>query len=52
LLSRDPDTTIRFNLGLRPAMRLRRMSLATNYLVFIRDSQGVSTKKRYIGLAD
>jgi hypothetical protein len=25
-----PDTTLRFNLGLRPAMRLRRMSLAAN----------------------
>jgi hypothetical protein len=39
-----PDTTLRFNLGLRPATRLRRMGLAANYLagVFIRDSQDVS----------
>jgi hypothetical protein len=38
---------LRFNLGLRPAMGLWRMSLAANYAagVFIGDSQGVSTKK-------
>jgi hypothetical protein len=49
-----PDTTLRFNRGLRPAMRLRRMSLAANYAagVFSRDSQGVSPKKPYTGLAD
>jgi hypothetical protein len=41
-----PDTTLRFNLGLRPAMGLRRMSLAANYAagVLICDSQGVSRK--------
>jgi hypothetical protein len=45
-----PDTTLRFNLGPRPAMKLRRMSLAANYAAgeFIRDSQGVSTKKNNI----
>jgi hypothetical protein len=45
---------LRFNLGLRPAMGLRRMSLAANYAagVFIRDSQGVSAKKPHTGLAD
>jgi len=45
-----PDTTLRFNLGLRPAMTLRRMSLAANYVagVFIRDSQGVSPEKSRI----
>jgi len=39
-----PDATLSFDLGLRPAMRL---SLAANYAagVFIRDSQGVSSKK-------
>jgi hypothetical protein len=39
--------TLRFNLALRPAMRLRRRSSAANYAagVFIRASQGVSTKK-------
>jgi hypothetical protein len=38
---------LRFNLGLRPAMGLWRMSLAANYLagVFIGDPQGASTKK-------
>ena len=35
-------------------MRQRRMTLAANYAagVFIRDSQGVSTKKNYTGLAE
>ena len=48
-----PDTTLRFNLGLRPAMGLRLMSLAANYApeVFIRDSQGGSAKKPHTGLA-
>jgi hypothetical protein len=45
-----PVTTLSSNLGLRPAMRL---SLATNYAagVFIRDSQGVSSKKTAYRLA-
>ena len=43
----SPDMTLRCNLSLRPAMRLRRRRLAANYAagVFIRASQGVSTKK-------
>src|SRR5712664_4141120 len=38
---------------LHPAMRLRRRSLTANYAagVFVRDSQGVSTKKTHTGLA-
>jgi hypothetical protein len=48
-----PDMTLRFNLALRPAMRLRRRSSAANYAagVFIRASQGVSTKKTHTSLA-
>jgi hypothetical protein len=43
-----PGTTLRFNRGLRPAMGLRRMSLAANHVAgaFFRDSQGVFTKNR------
>jgi hypothetical protein len=42
----SPDTTLHFNLILRPAMRL--LSLAANHvaLVFICDSQGVPHEKR------
>ena len=44
---------LRFNLGLRPAMRLRRRSLTANYAagVFVRASQGVSHEKTHTGLA-
>jgi hypothetical protein len=44
----SPETTLRFNLILGPAVRLRLLSLAANYVavVFICDSQGVPHEKR------
>jgi hypothetical protein len=47
-LNAIPDTTLRFNLGLRQAMKLRRMSLAADQAAggFICDSQGGSKKPR------